>query len=73
MFLKYDEIFCFGSAAVWVLLCFWDLKREGRMTAGWVKILGFYTAVTLALGPGTGLICMWGWREDVLARPGLEG
>lgn len=73
MFFKYDEVFCFGSAAIWVLLCFWDLKREGRVTAGWVKILGFYAAVTLALGPGTGLVCMWGWREDVLSRPGLEG
>ncbi|KAK0121847.1 hypothetical protein ONS95_010127 [Cadophora gregata] len=72
MFLKYDEAFCFGSAPIWVLLCFRDLKREGRLTAGWAKILGFYSAVTLTLGPGTGLVFMWGWREDVLAKPRLK-
>ncbi|KAH7395488.1 hypothetical protein BKA64DRAFT_60351 [Cadophora sp. MPI-SDFR-AT-0126] len=73
MFLKYDEVFAFSSAAIWVLLCFWDLKREGRVTTNWAKILAFYAAVTLSLGPGTGLVCMWWWREDVLARPGLKG
>ncbi|KAH9219751.1 BcBOA8 protein [Leptodontidium sp. 2 PMI_412] len=71
MFLKYDEVFCFGSAAIWVLLCFWDLKREGRLTAGWAKVLVVFGGMSLGLGPGAGLVGMWGWREDILARPGL--
>lgn len=72
MLLKYDEVFCFLSAAIWVLLCFWDLKREGRVTAGWGKIVGGFAAASVVFGPGAGLVGMWGWREDVLARGGLE-
>ncbi|KAL2064309.1 hypothetical protein VTL71DRAFT_4803 [Oculimacula yallundae] len=73
MFLKYDEVFCFTSAAIWVLLCFSDLKREGRLTASWGKVLAVYAGLSLGLGPGTGLVSMWWWREEILARPGLEG
>ncbi|KAH7348538.1 hypothetical protein BKA65DRAFT_594347 [Rhexocercosporidium sp. MPI-PUGE-AT-0058] len=71
MFLKYDEIFSFGSAAIWVLLCFGDLKREGRLTASWGKVLLVFGGMSLGLGPGAGLVGMWWWRENVLARPGL--
>ncbi len=72
MLLKYDELFCFSSAAIWVLLCFWDLKREGRLTTGWGKIVTCFVVSTVVFGPGAGLAGMWGWREEVLARGGLE-
>ncbi|KAN0095665.1 hypothetical protein V8E51_016376 [Hyaloscypha variabilis] len=40
LFLKWDEILVFAGTAVWMLLSFRDLKREGRMKTGWVKLGG---------------------------------
>ncbi|CZS93253.1 uncharacterized protein RAG0_03624 [Rhynchosporium agropyri] len=72
MFLKYDELFCFTSGVIWVLLCFSDLKREGRLTAGWRKVVAIFTGMTLGLGPGAGLVIIWWWRDEILTRPGME-
>jgi hypothetical protein len=67
-FLKYDYLFCFASGSSWVIMSFWDLKRAGKLTAGWVKILGIMGAVTSSCGPGSALALMWAWREEVLAK-----
>lgn len=73
IFLKVDQLFSFGGAIFWVLLCFWDLKREGRFTATWGKVLASLAAMGVLGGPGTAVVGMWWWREEILARPGLEG
>lgn len=71
-FLKYDYLFAFVSGAVWILLSFWDLKKDGRLHAGWTKILGSMGVVTVACGPGTMMAVMWAWREEILARKEVQ-
>jgi len=66
-FLKYDYVFCHASGALWILLCFWDLKRDGRLHAGWFKILNVMGLVAMIFGPGAAMAVMWAWREEVLA------
>jgi hypothetical protein len=66
--LRYDKLFAFGAATVWILLQFSDLKREGRMNADWVRIVGSIVLATVAFGPGAATTGMWWWREEVLAR-----
>jgi hypothetical protein len=65
--LRYDQLCSFGAGAVWTLLHFWDLKREGLMrSAGWGKILGVFGAMNVVGGPGAAMAGMWAWKESVL-------
>ncbi|CZR68336.1 related to hydroxylase [Phialocephala subalpina] len=66
-FLKYDQIFSFGSGMFWEVLHFNDLKKAGKLKAGWGKILGVLGGATLVLGPGAAMALGWAWREEVLA------
>ncbi|CZR66819.1 uncharacterized protein PAC_16720 [Phialocephala subalpina] len=66
--LKFDDVFCFASAAVWTLLCFRDLKSEGRSKTSWVKVLVMMASTTVTVGPGASFALMWWWREEILAR-----
>jgi hypothetical protein len=68
LFLKWDEIFVFLGTAVWILLCFRDLKREGRTGVGWVKVVVVLVGTGLAFGPGAGVAVMCAWREEVLGE-----
>jgi len=61
------------SGAVWILLCFWDLKRDKRISTRWGKILGVMGLVMIGGGPGSMMGVMWWWREEILAdRKTLE-
>jgi hypothetical protein len=65
--LRYDQICAFGASAVWTLLHFWDLKREGLISGvGWGRILGVFAGMSVVGGPGAAMCGMWGWREEVL-------
>ena len=66
-FLKYDQIATFGAGAIWTMLSFRDLKKAGKLQAGWPRILGIFGATTLVAGPGAAMVTMWAWREEVLA------
>lgn len=66
--LKFDDVFCFASSAVWSLLCFKDLKSEARLKTGWLTILATMALSTAAVGPGASFALMWWWREEILAR-----
>jgi len=66
--LKLDDVFCFASSAVWTLLCFRDLKSDGRLKTGWIKVLGTMVLSTVAVGPGASFALMWWWREEILAK-----
>ena len=46
-FLKYDHLFAFASGGVWISLTFWDLKKDGRLNAGWMKAFGMMEAVAV--------------------------
>jgi len=67
-FLRYDQIAAFSAGAIWTLLSFGDLKRKGRVTAGWAKIVGAFAGMTLVGGPGAAMAGMWAWREEALAK-----
>jgi hypothetical protein len=72
--LRYDQLCSFGACAVWTLLHFWDLKREGLMrSAGWGKVLGVFGAMNVVVGPGAAMAGMWAWRESVLNKEIMRG
>ncbi|CZR66056.1 uncharacterized protein PAC_15957 [Phialocephala subalpina] len=66
--LKYDQIAASTAGAIWTLLSFSDLKKAGKVQAGWVRILGVFAMATLVAGPGAAMLVMWAWREESLAR-----
>lgn len=66
--LRYDQLCSSSTGFVWTLLSFSDLKRAGKLQAGWGKILGVFAGATLAIGPGGAMAAMWAWREEVLAE-----
>jgi hypothetical protein len=66
--LRYDQIASFSAGIVWTLLSFGDLKRAGKLDAGWGRIVGIFAGTTLVAGPGAGMAVMWAWREEVLAK-----
>lgn len=71
--LRYDQLCSFGAGAVWTLLHFWDLKRDGYMrNAGWGKILGVFGAMNVVGGPGAAMAGMWAWRESVLKKKEIK-
>jgi hypothetical protein len=66
--LRYDHLLAFGSGAVWTMLSFYDLKRAGKLTASWGRIVGVFAGITLVGGPGAAMVAMWAWREETLAK-----
>lgn len=66
-FLRYDQIATFTAGSIWILLSFSDLKKAGKLQAGWLTIIGGFGATTLVAGPGAALVGMWAWREESLA------
>ena len=67
LFLKWDETFVFSGSARWILLCFRDLKKEGRTDASWVKLFAVLMGTAILFGPGISLAGMRAWREEALA------
>ncbi|KAL2075500.1 hypothetical protein VTL71DRAFT_443 [Oculimacula yallundae] len=65
--LRYDQICAFSATAMWTILSFKDLKKSGKLQAGWGKILGLFAGMNLIVGPGAALSVMWAWREERLA------
>jgi hypothetical protein len=53
-------------------LHFRDLKKDGRLRAIWFKILAVMGVVTVLAGPGTALVVMWAWMEEVLAKKEMQ-
>jgi hypothetical protein len=71
-FLKYDYLSAFVSGGFWILLSFWDLRKDGRLHASWMKILSIMGVVTVLFGPGTMMAVVWAWREEILARSFID-
>lgn len=70
--LRYDQIAAFSAGALWILLSFGDLKKTGKIDAGWGHILGVFAGTTIAGGPGAAMAVMWAWREESMARRGTN-
>jgi hypothetical protein len=65
---RYDQIAAFSAGAVWIMLNFRDLKKAGKLNAGWGRIVGVLAGTTLVAGPGAAMAAMWAWREEALAK-----
>ncbi|SPQ25384.1 76920dad-2e05-476e-8657-376aa0d4bde4 [Thermothielavioides terrestris] len=66
-FLKWDEVFGFGSHLVWLAYLFGDLAEAGMLREGWLTAVGLGLVSLLAVGPGATLGLGWLWREHILA------
>ena len=67
-FLRYDQIAAFSAGAIWAALNFRDLKKAGKVTSSWGKIIGVFAITTIIAGMGVSMAAMWAWREDALTR-----
>jgi hypothetical protein len=67
-FLRYDQIAAFSAGAIWTALSFHDLKKVGKVTSGWVNIVGVFAGTTIVAGPGAAMAAMWAWREEALTK-----
>jgi hypothetical protein len=67
-FLRYDQIAALSASTIWTMLSFHDLKRGGKLTTNWSKIVGAYAGIMLVAGPGAAMSAMWAWREEALAK-----
>jgi hypothetical protein len=67
-FLRYDQITTFSASAIWTMLTFRDLKKAGKLTACWGRIIRTFAGITLVAGPGAAMAAIWAWREETLAK-----
>ncbi|KAM7200786.1 hypothetical protein V8F33_003717 [Rhypophila sp. PSN 637] len=58
------------SGLVFTGLHFRDLKKSGRLDAGWGKLLGLFMGTAALFGPGAALVGAWGWRDVLFRREG---
>ncbi|KAM0172102.1 hypothetical protein ACHAPC_010850 [Botrytis cinerea] len=58
----------YGAAFYWTFLHFADLKFVGKSKQSWLLILTISLSSTFLAGPGVGLIVMWAWREEIMAK-----
>lgn len=65
---RYDQIAAFSAGVVWAMLSFKDLKKAGKLNAGWGRTVGVFAGTMIVAGPGAAMATMWGWREEVLAK-----
>ncbi len=66
-FLRWDEVFGFGSHLVWLGYLFWDLAAAGMLREGWFTAAGLGVVSLLLVGPGATVGMGWLWREHILA------
>lgn len=62
------QTYLYGAAFYWTFLHFADLKIVGKLKQSWLLILTIFLSSTLLAGPGAGLIVMWAWREEIMAK-----
>ena len=62
--LAWDNVFCFGTAYLWLAYLLNDLAR--LRTVRKIKVLGFSILGTLVLGPGATSSLIWLYRERLL-------
>ncbi|RWQ99943.1 hypothetical protein C8Q69DRAFT_512657 [Paecilomyces variotii] len=64
--MKYDAFFTFVSGLLWISLTFGDLKAEGVLRFGTVRVVSVMLLVVYFFGPGAATAFCWGWREEIL-------
>jgi len=60
----------FGSAFMWLVYLFAELKGADLVPQSWILILSMGCLTTICFGPGTTLAAGWYWREEILKRGG---
>jgi hypothetical protein len=71
--IQYDHLFCWGSALLWMVYLFGDLKYAGMVKQSWSTLLTMGLATLVVAGPGATVGSAWLWREEVLASTPHEG
>ncbi|KAL2015409.1 hypothetical protein VTK56DRAFT_5533 [Thermocarpiscus australiensis] len=66
-FLRWDELFGFGSHLLWLAYLFWDLRSAGMLREGWLRVVVMGIVSLLLVGPGATLGLGWLFREHILA------
>ncbi|KAK4148552.1 hypothetical protein C8A00DRAFT_19628, partial [Chaetomidium leptoderma] len=66
-FLRWDQVFGFGSHLLWLAYLFWDLASAGMLKEGWATAVGLGLGSVFVVGPGATVGLGWLWREHILA------
>ncbi|KAK4169846.1 Neuroligin-4, X-linked [Cladorrhinum sp. PSN259] len=72
-FMRWDQVFGFGSHLLWMAYQFWDLKAAGMLQEGWLKVVGLMVLGVPVIGPGATLGLAWLFRENILAHRTHKG
>lgn len=72
-FLRWDEVFGFGSHFLWMAYLFWDLRAAGMLQEGWLKVVTLMLVGVPVIGPGATLGLAWLFREHILASRTHKG
>jgi hypothetical protein len=68
-FLRWDEIFVFGSKLVWLAYLYADVKRSSQLRhVSWLGLISCAVLAMISLGPGATVGLGWLWREEMLAK-----
>ncbi|KAL1842350.1 hypothetical protein VTJ49DRAFT_5518 [Mycothermus thermophilus] len=66
-FLRWDQVFAFGSHLAWLAYLFWDMRKVGMLGEGMLKTVILGAVLVPLVGPGATLGIGWLFREHILA------
>jgi hypothetical protein len=61
-----SHLSAFGSALMWLVYLFADLKSADLVQKSWIFLLSMGGLTTLCFGPGVTIAAGWYWREEIL-------
>ena len=61
-----SRLSAFGSALMWLVYLFADLKSADLVQQSWIFLLSMGGLTTLCFGPGVTIAAGWYWREEIL-------
>lgn len=67
-YFQISHLVTLGSALLWLVYLFADLKNADLVEQSWIFLLAIGGAITLCSGPGVTLAAGWYWREHILLR-----
>jgi hypothetical protein len=67
-YFQISHLATFGSALMWLVYLFAELKGAELMPQSWMFILSMGCLTTVCFGPGATLAAGWYWREEIMKR-----
>jgi hypothetical protein len=68
-----SHLSAFGSALMWLVYLFADLKSADLVQQSWICLLSMGGLTTLCFGPGVTIAAGWYWREEILGYENTGG